>query len=129
MVKAPSFDITLPQMLRLLKGRPSPEVTAAAASAIETVLNSSTSPFWMDGALDLLAERLGNGPAPEVIPKDPLEAEVALVAGPSGESSEEREDRVQQRWETLKRKHGLTPRVLEGFRREGWTGSGAQTPP
>lgn len=127
MVKAPSFDETLPQMLRLLKGRPAPEITSAAVNAIETVLRGSTAPYWMDETLDLLAERLGNGPAPSNIPEDPFDAEVALVSG-SDESREAREERVQQRWETLKRKAGLKPRVLEDFRHEEWTGTGAQTP-
>jgi len=63
-----------------------------------------------------------------VLKADPFEAEAALVSGSSDESREAREERVQQRWETLKRKTGLKPRVLEDFRHEEWTGTGAQTP-
>ena len=129
MVQAPSFDRTLPQMLRLLRGRPSAAVTNAAVNAIETILRNSTAPSWMDETIDLLVERLGQGPVPDLISRDPLEAESALVLEPFRESAQARKERVQKRWEAIKRKAGLKPQVLEDFQREVWTGTGGQTPP
>lgn len=127
-VASPSYDETLPQMLRLLQGRKSAAITQAGVDALETVLQGSSAPWWADEVMDLLVERLdGPKPAP-VVPEDALEAEAANVMRGRDETKEARDERFQSSWDAFKKQHNLRPRVRDDYVRTTYTGTGAQTP-
>ncbi|MEW5737739.1 MAG: hypothetical protein AB1938_02375 [Myxococcota bacterium] len=127
-VATPSYDETLPQMLRLLQDRKSAAITQAGVDALETVLHNSSAPWWTDEVLDLLAERLAGPKPPPVVPADPLEAEMAHVLRGRGETKEARDERLQSSWDAFKKRHGLEPRLRDDYVRTKHTGTGAQTP-
>ncbi len=128
MITAPSYDSTLRQLLAILAQRPNAAVTSAAADAIESVMTGSVAPYWMDEVMDLVEERLGKAPAPTSLPSDPIEAEVKLAKAPWEEPPQEREGRLQKRWDALKKAHRLTPKVRGDWSPTRWVGVGGETP-
>jgi hypothetical protein len=135
-VRAPSYDSTLPQMLRLLKSRKSVAVTQAASDAIETALSGASTSYCMPEAIDLLAERLENKKAEPPINLETqagslderVAAEAKLAARtPLKRSTVEREESDQRVWAALKQRHKLQPRIRSDFQRELPTATGGDT--
>lgn len=126
-IATPSYDRSLGQFLRLLKGRASPALDRAFADAIESVLRGSSAPYWMDDVLDQFEGRLGT-PPPTPSAKDPLAAEIERAQSRSKDTPVQREERVQVRWDQLKKKHRLTPVERPDFMRERRLPVGGSTP-
>ncbi len=126
-LERPSFDQTVPMMLRLLASRPSPAITTLAFDILESVLRVGSAPWWADEAMDLIEARLGASPPKPEKPGEPLAAEVSRVNAMS--TFEEREAAGQARWEALKARAKLTPKVRDDYQRPHPSGTGGQTPP
>ena len=126
-LERPSFDETVPMMLRLLASRRSPAITQLAFDILESVLRVGSAPWWTDEAMDLVEARLG-APTPKPgNPGEPLAAEVARVNVMS--SFEEREAAAQARWEALKARAKLTPSGRVDYQPPHPSRTGGQTPP
>jgi hypothetical protein len=136
LVRTPSYDSTLPQLLTLLKNRKSAAVTQAAVDAVETTLQGASADYWMPETFDLIAERLGGERAEPPVDLDAksgsLDKRIATEAKLASRGSRKRpsvkqEETAQQRWEALKLRYKLTPKVRDDFQRAPRTATGGDT--
>jgi hypothetical protein len=129
-IAEPSYDSTLPMVLRVLEANASPAVTEAAVDAFETVLRSGSAPHWADEAMTLISERLGTPAQPEPAASDEtllaLEVERAR-RGRAGPSVDE-DSAAQLRWDTLKAQHRLHPHPRVDDARRPRTHTGGDSP-
>lgn len=117
-VKAPSYDATLVQVLKLLGPRLEPQVLRAAVDAFETIMVKRQAPWWAPEVMETLDGQLGRGSGsadekPDAgAPRGSIEREFFNVA----RAMAPRDDGQQQRaWDELKRRHQLRPTVRSDY--------------
>ncbi len=125
-LERPSFDSTLPMMLRVLASRSSPAITQVSVDAVESVMRQETVPGWVNQMMNLLEARLG------------VEVPKAMYTAPrknGGSWVENLLDEMKQRpeeqrahWELLKTRAKLTPKPLADFQIAPKSRSGGETP-
>lgn len=98
-IAQPSWGPEVVSEMRALRGQKSKALDEACADIIESVLVNETARWWGDEAIDLLTERLGQ--------------EVVESRGPNRLS----DDTIQLKWDTLKKRLGLKPKVRADYER------------
>jgi hypothetical protein len=98
-IARPSWGPELVSEMRALRAQKSKVLDEACADIIETVLVNETARYWSDQAIDLLSERLGQ--------------EVIESRGPDRLS----DDTIQLKWDTLKKRLGLKPKLRADYER------------
>jgi hypothetical protein len=109
-LERPSFDSTVPMMLKLLASRPSPAVTQMAADVLESVLLEAA-PWWTEETMRLLEVRLG-------VAKDTPSHPPIFMSG----------DERKQAWQALKARARLKPTVRPDYRPPHPSRTGGKTP-
>jgi hypothetical protein len=124
-LERPSFDSTLPMMLRLLASSSSPAVTRVAADALESVMRVGPAPWWADETMNLLEVRLDLSPPDE--PDAGFDKGLSWLERATV-TREQREKTVQTRWAALKARAKLTPKPRADFRPASRSRSGGDSP-
>ena len=126
-VAAPALDFTLPMMLRILDGHPSPAVDETAVAATDTVLAANDPPYWAADLMALTLRRLGKSPPlgpsraqgdQDALERDPLLGGLDIDA-----------PKLRAQWSALRKQLPFAHRTLDPPPNAGVHRTGATTPP